>query len=141
MEQENNPIITSDNSETYLLEAVQLTKRFSLVLANDKVDFNVRRGEIHCLLGENGAGKTTLAECLYGFYKPEEGEIRFNGECCILNSPNDAIHLGIGMVHQHFVLVEPLSVIENIVMGTDHKGILLDLPATERKIKSLCELI
>jgi ABC-type uncharacterized transport system ATPase subunit len=139
LEQENNPI-TSDNAETYLLEAVQLTKRFSQVLANDKVDFNVRRGEIHCLLGENGAGKTTLAECLYGFYKPEEGEIRFNGECCILNSPNDAIHLGIGMVHQHFVLVEPLSVIENIVMGTDHKGILLNLPATEKKIKSLCEL-
>ena len=83
MEQENNPITTSDKAETYLLEAVQLTKRFSQVLANDKVDFNVRRGEIHCLLGENGAGKTTLAECLYGFYKPEEGEIRFNGECCI----------------------------------------------------------
>jgi ABC-type uncharacterized transport system ATPase subunit len=140
LEQENNPITTSDNAETYLLEAVQLTKRFSQVLANDKVDFNVRRGEIHCLLGENGAGKTTLAECLYGFYKPEEGEIRFNGECCNLNSPNDAIHLGIGMVHQHFVLVEPLSVIENIVMGTDHKGILLDLPATEKKLKSLCEL-
>jgi len=140
LEQENNPITTSDNAETYLLEAVQLTKRFSQVLANDKVDFNVRRGEIHCLLGENGAGKTTLAECLYGFYKPEEGEIRFNGECCNLNSPNDAIHLGIGMVHQHFVLVEPLSVIENIVMGTDHKGILLDLPATEKKLKSLCDL-
>jgi ABC-type uncharacterized transport system ATPase subunit len=140
LEQENNPITTSDNAETYLLEAVQLTKRFSQVLANDKVDFNVRRGEIHCLLGENGAGKTTLAECLYGFYKPEEGEIRFNGECCNLNSPNDAIHLGIGMVHQHFVLVEPLSVIENIVMGTDHKGLLLDLPATEKKLASLCEL-
>ncbi|PWB53957.1 MAG: ABC transporter ATP-binding protein [Anaerolineales bacterium] len=130
----------TDDTETYLLEAVQLTKRFSLVLADDKVDFNVRRGEIHCLLGENGAGKTTLAECLYGFYKPDEGEIRFNGECCNLNSPNDAIHLGIGMVHQHFVLVEPLSVIENIVMGTDHKGILLDLPATEKKLRSLCDL-
>jgi ABC-type uncharacterized transport system ATPase subunit len=140
LELENTPVTTSDTAETYLLEAVQLTKRFSQVLADDKVDFNVRKGEIHCLLGENGAGKTTLAECLYGFYKPEEGEIRFNGECCDLNSPNDAIHLGIGMVHQHFVLVEPLSVIENIVMGTDHKGILLDLPATEKKIKSLCEL-
>jgi general nucleoside transport system ATP-binding protein len=140
LDQENNPATASDQAETYLLEAVQLTKRFSQVLANDKVDFNVRKGEIHCLLGENGAGKTTLAECLYGFYKPDEGEIRFNGECCILNSPNDAIHLGIGMVHQHFVLVEPLSVIENIVMGTDHKGVLLDLPATEKKIKSLCEL-
>ncbi len=137
MEQNNNPERTREKEETYLLEAVQLTKRFPMVLANDKVDFNIRRGEIHCLLGENGAGKTTLAECLYGFYKPEEGEIRFNGECCILNSPNDAIHLGIGMVHQHFVLVEPLSVIENIVMGTDHKGILLDFAATEKKLAIL----
>ena len=111
-----------------------------MVLANDKVDFKIRRGEIHCLLGENGAGKTTLAECLYGFYKPEEGDIRFNGRCVTLSSPNDAIHLGIGMVHQHFVLVEPLSVIENIVMGTDHKGVLLDFSATEKKLQSLCEL-
>ncbi len=140
MEENKNPEARTGEQETYLLEAIQLTKRFPLVLANDKVDFNVRRGEIHCLLGENGAGKTTLAECLYGFYRPEEGEIYFNGECCHLSSPNDAIHLGIGMVHQHFVLVEPLSVIENIVMGTDHKGFLLDLPATEKKLECLCEL-
>jgi general nucleoside transport system ATP-binding protein len=140
LEQNNNPERAPEKEETYLLEAVQLTKRYPMVLANDRVDFNIRRGEIHCLLGENGAGKTTLAECLYGFYKPEEGEIRYNGECCNLNSPNDAIHLGIGMVHQHFVLVEPLSVIENIVMGTDHKGILLDFAATEKKLESLCEL-
>ena len=82
MEQNENPERTPEKEETYLLEAVQLTKRYPMVLANDRVDFNIRRGEIHCLLGENGAGKTTLAECLYGFYKPEEGEIRFNGECC-----------------------------------------------------------
>jgi general nucleoside transport system ATP-binding protein len=138
--QNNNPETNNDKQETYVLEAVQLTKRFPLVLANDKVDFNVRRGEIHCLLGENGAGKTTLAECLYGFYKPEEGEIRFNGNCCVLSSPNDAIRLGIGMVHQHFVLVEPLSVVENVVLGTDHKGVLLDLNSAEEKLKSLCEL-
>jgi simple sugar transport system ATP-binding protein len=140
LEQDNNPVSTSINTETYLLEAVQLTKRFPMVLANDNVDFNIRRGEIHCLLGENGAGKTTLAECLYGFYKPDEGDIRFNGRCVNLSSPNDAIHLGIGMVHQHFVLVEPLSVIENIVMGTDHKGVLLDLAATEKKLRALCDL-
>jgi ABC-type uncharacterized transport system ATPase subunit len=140
LETDQHPQAESEAQEAYLLETRQLTKRFPLVLANDRVDFNVRRGEIHCLLGENGAGKTTLAECLYGFYKPDEGEIFFNGECCNLSSPNDAIHLGIGMVHQHFVLVEPLSVIENIVMGTDHKGILLDLPATEKKLRSLCEL-
>ncbi len=140
MEQDNIPVSPGDQNEGYLLEAVQLTKRFPMVVANDKVDFNIRRGEIHCLLGENGAGKTTLAECLFGFYKPDEGQILFDGECCNLSSPNDAIHLGIGMVHQHFVLVEPLSVIENIVMGTDHKGLLLDLPATEKKLRSLCEL-
>lgn len=140
MEQDSNPVSTRENEETYLLEAVQLTKRFPMVLANDQVDFKIRRGEIHCLLGENGAGKTTLAECLYGFYKPDEGDIRFNGRCVNLTSPNDAIHLGIGMVHQHFVLVEPLSVIENIVMGTDHKGVLLDLSSTEKKLRSLCEL-
>jgi general nucleoside transport system ATP-binding protein len=140
LEQDNIPVSPGDQNEGYLLEAVQLTKRFPMVVANDKVDFNIRRGEIHCLLGENGAGKTTLAECLFGFYKPDEGQILFDGECCNLSSPNDAIHLGIGMVHQHFVLVEPLSVIENIVMGTDHKGLLLDLPATEKKLRSLCEL-
>lgn len=140
MAQNNNPENKKNQQETFVIETFQLTKRFPLVLANDKVDINVRRGEIHCLLGENGAGKTTLAECLYGFYKPEEGEIHFNGECCNLSSPNDAIHLGIGMVHQHFVLVEPLSVIENIVMGTDHKGFLLDFAATEKKLESLCEL-
>jgi len=138
--QNDFPEASSDKPESYLIEAVQLTKRFPLVLANDKVDFNIRRGEIHCLLGENGAGKTTLAECLYGFYKPEEGEIRFNGKCVTLSSPNDAIRLGIGMVHQHFVLVEPLSVIENVVLGTDHKGILMDLHSAEEKLKSLCEL-
>jgi simple sugar transport system ATP-binding protein len=137
---DNNPAGMNEVEESYLLETLQLTKRFPLVLANDKINFNVRKGEIHCLLGENGAGKTTLAECLYGFYKPEEGEILFNGECCNLSSPNDAIHLGIGMVHQHFVLVEPLSVIENIIMGTDHKGILLDFSTTENKLNSLCEL-
>lgn len=139
--EDNNPETTQNNNEiTYLLEAVQLTKRFPMVLANDKVDFNIRQGEIHCLLGENGAGKTTLAECLYGFYKPEEGDIRFNGRCVTLSSPNDAIHLGIGMVHQHFVLVEPLSVIENIVMGTDHKGVLLDFGETGKRLQALCDL-
>jgi general nucleoside transport system ATP-binding protein len=135
-----DPVLSLDEQEPYLIEAFQLTKRFPLVVANDKVNFQVRRGEIHCLLGENGAGKTTLAECLYGFYKPEEGDIRFNGMCVALSSPNDAIRLGIGMVHQHFVLVEPLSVIENIVLGTEQKGLLLDFNAAEEKLRSLCEL-
>jgi ABC-type uncharacterized transport system ATPase subunit len=136
----NHPEKSDGEQETYLVEAFELTKRFPLVLANDKVNLQVRKGEIHCLLGENGAGKTTLAECLYGFYKPEEGDIRFNGKCVNLSSPSDAIRLGIGMVHQHFVLVEPLSVIENVMLGTEHEGILLDFNAAEKKLKALCEL-
>ncbi len=140
MEGNNYPENSDGAPESYLLETFQLTKRFPLVLANDKVDFNIRLGEIHCLLGENGAGKTTLAECLYGFYKPEEGVIRFDGKNVALSSPNDAIRLGIGMVHQHFVLVEPLSVIENVILGTEQKGVLLDLVSAEKKLKSLCEL-
>ena len=136
----NNPKPNANQQHNFLLEVIQLTKRFPGVLANDRVDFNIRRGEIHCLLGENGAGKTTLAECLYGFYKPDEGDIRFDGKSVSLSSPNDAIRLGIGMVHQHFVLVEPLSVVENVMLGTDQKGILLDLSSAEKKIKSLCEL-
>ena len=137
---DNSPEISNDEPETFLLETFQLTKRFPLVLANDKVNLQVKRGEIHCLLGENGAGKTTLAECLYGFYKPEEGDIRINGKCVSLSSPNDAIHLGIGMVHQHFVLVEPLSVIENVMLGIHKDEFLLDFNAAEKKLQTLCDL-
>lgn len=140
MAQDQNPENSNDEPETFLLETFQLTKRFPLVLANDKVNLQVRRGEIHCLLGENGAGKSTLAECLYGFYKPEEGDIRIDGKCVSLSSPNDAIRLGIGMVHQHFVLVEPLSVIENVILGIHKDEFLLDLNAAEKKLLSLCDL-
>jgi simple sugar transport system ATP-binding protein len=116
-----------------------LTKRFPQVLACDSISFDVRKGEIHCLLGENGAGKTTLAECLYGTYKPDFGEIFVKGSQVTLSSPSDAIQHGIGMVHQHFVLVPPLSVIENIVVGTQTKGILLNLDTVEKHLQSLCE--
>lgn len=122
-----------------LLETINLTKRFPLVLANDSVNFDIRRGEIHCLLGENGAGKTTLAECIYGYYQPDGGEIRLKGQPVRLSSPNDAIEIGIGMVHQHFMLVEPHSVLENIILGTNGKGILLDYKGAEKKIKQLCD--
>jgi simple sugar transport system ATP-binding protein len=101
-----------------LLRVEQLTKRFPQVVANEGVSLEIyNKGEIHCLLGENGAGKSTLAECLYGFYKPDSGHIYFKGKPVRLSSPVDAIHLGIGMVHQHFVLVPPLTVIENVVVG------------------------
>ena len=122
-----------------LLRTQALTKIFHQVVAIDSVSFNVRPGEIHCLLGENGAGKSTLAECIYGFYKPEQGQIFVQGQPVEMSSPAEAIGHGIGMVHQHFVLVPTLSVLENIVVGTDASGILLDLGKAEKEVKRLCQ--
>jgi simple sugar transport system ATP-binding protein len=115
------------------------SKHFPQVVANDDISFNIRHGEVHCLLGENGAGKTTLAECLYGFYKPTSGTIYLDGKALSLNSPKDAIDAGIGMVHQHFVLAEPMTVVENIIVGTEIKGISLNLDRAAEKIKNLCQ--
>ena len=122
-----------------LLRTQALTKNFHRVVAIDSVSFDVRPGEIHCLLGENGAGKSTLAECIYGFYKPEQGEIFVEGHPVQMSSPAEAIGRGIGMVHQHFVLVPTLSVLENIVVGTNTSGMLLDLGKAEKEVKRLCE--
>jgi simple sugar transport system ATP-binding protein len=104
---------------TNVLQAIGITKRFPGVLANDHVDFDLKQGEIHGLLGENGAGKTTLMNILYGLYKQDEGEIRINGRATHIVSPHDAIDQGIGMVHQHFMLVPPLTVTENIILGQE----------------------
>ncbi len=104
-------------SEANILEIEQLTKRFGDVVANDEITFSVQRGEIHGLLGENGAGKSTLMNILYGLYTPTGGTIRFNGVPQTFDSPKDAIDAGIGMVHQHFMLVPRMSVLENIVLG------------------------
>ena len=104
-----------------ILVAEEVTKVFPGVVANDCVSVEIRRAEIHCLLGENGAGKTTLADILYGVYRPDEGTVLLNGEPLDLHSPRDAIEAGIGMVHQHFELVPPMSVIENVVIGTPAK--------------------
>ena len=101
-----------------ILAVDRVTKRFPGVIANDAVTVDIRRGEIHCVLGENGAGKTTLADVLYGIYRPDEGTVTFNGEPLELQTPGDAIAAGIGMVHQHFELVPPMSVVENVVIGT-----------------------
>ena len=121
-----------------LLRVESLTKRFPQVLANDSVSFDVRRAEVHCLLGENGAGKSTLAECLYGFYRPDSGQIFFKGQPVTISSPVDAKQLGIGMVHQHFALVRPLTVVENVVVGTADAHPLLDLAGPEKKLSELC---
>jgi ABC-type uncharacterized transport system ATPase subunit len=103
----------------YALQATDITKRFPGVLANDHVNFTLEKGEIHALLGENGAGKSTLMNILYGLYQPDEGEIRINDQAKRIDAPHDAIALGIGMVHQHFMLVPPLTVTENIMLGQE----------------------
>src|SRR6184192_173536 len=99
----------------------RITKRFPGVLANDGIDFEVLRGEIHALLGENGAGKSTLSNILTGLYRPDEGEVSVYGQRVAFASPRDALDAGICMVHQHFLLVPPFTVAENVILG-DHRG-------------------
>src|SRR5436189_4166881 len=94
-----------------------ITKRFPGVLANDQVDFEALVGEVHALLGENGAGKSTLSNILTGLYRADEGELELYGQPADFQSPRDALDAGIGMVHQHFRLVEPFTVAENVVLG------------------------
>lgn len=131
--------ITKGKMPTVILRTEDLTKRFPQVVANDSISIDIRGGEIHCLLGENGAGKTTLAECLYGFYKPEGGKLFIEEKEVFINSPQDAIQLRIGMVHQHFILVPTLSVTENIIVGTQSAGFFLELSKAENNIKTLCK--
>jgi general nucleoside transport system ATP-binding protein len=112
-----NPV--QDNEMTLALQAKGITKQFPGVLANDHVDFTLEAGEIHALLGENGAGKTTLMNVLYGLYQPDEGAIFIQNQAVKILSPHDAIAKGVGMVHQHFMLVPPLTVTENIMLGEE----------------------
>src|SRR5437870_2120584 len=118
-----------------------ITKSFPGILANDRVDFDVYPGEVHALLGENGAGKSTLMSVLYGLYKPSEGEIIVDGEPVEIDSPAKAIELGIGMVHQHFMLVPVMTVAENFVLGNEptQTGGLLDLKAARDRVKELSD--
>jgi simple sugar transport system ATP-binding protein len=116
-----------------------ITIRFGEVVANNDVNFELRKGEIHALLGENGAGKTTLMSILYGLYQPQEGEIIVKGRKTSIKSPNDAMELGIAMVHQHFLLTLPHSVTENIIVGLKSNGIFLDVGRAEKKILQLSE--
>jgi ABC-type uncharacterized transport system ATPase subunit len=122
-----------------VLEARGITKRFPGVVANDRIDFAIKAGEIHAILGENGAGKTTLMNILFGLLQPDEGEIYIGGERVRFRSPLDAIDLGIGMVHQHRKLVSAHTVIENIILGHPRAGRILNLKRAEEELKELCE--
>jgi ABC-type uncharacterized transport system ATPase subunit len=127
-------------AEAAFLELKGITKRFPGVVANDRVDFDLRRGEVHALLGENGAGKSTLMNTLYGLYHPDEGEIRLNGKPVRIGSPSDAIELGIGMVHQHFMLIPVMTVAENIVLAVEPRnGPFLDLAGAEERVRDLSQ--
>lgn len=128
---------------TIVLEAKGITKRFPGVLANDHVDFDLCHGEIHALLGENGAGKSTLMNILYGLYKPEAGEVLVNGNLLDLHSTKDAIKHGIGMVHQHFMLVPVFTVTENIMLGAEtfHRAQESDSPLTRLDQREVAQKI
>ena len=122
-----------------VLEAKGITKRFPGVVANDQIDFEIKAGEIHAILGENGAGKTTLMKILFGEYQPDEGAIYIAGKAVNFRSCLDAIDLGIGMVHQHRKLVPAHSVIENIILGHPRAGKILNISRAEAEINELCD--
>ena len=126
-------------SESPLVLMKDIVKRFPGVLANDHVTFELRRGEVHALLGENGAGKTTLMNILYGLYKPDSGEIYVKGRKANIRSPRDAIRLGIGMVHQHFRLIPTHTVTENIILGLKEAGFVINYKKMNEEIKRLAE--
>jgi general nucleoside transport system ATP-binding protein len=125
--------------EAPVLELRGITKQFPGVLANDHIDFDLRDGEVHALLGENGAGKSTLMSILYGLYTADSGEIFLEGKPVTISSPKHAIELGIGMVHQHFMLIPVMTVTENIVLASEprHAGVLLDYDAAAERVSEL----
>jgi simple sugar transport system ATP-binding protein len=131
------------NDNNVVLDAKGITKRFPGVLANDHVDFDLRHGEIHALLGENGAGKSTLMNVLYGLYHPDEGEVIVGGNKMQLNSSRDAIKHGIGMVHQHFMLIPVFTVTENIMLGaeTDHRAAPNEAPLAKLDRKEVAQKV
>ena len=122
-----------------VLELRGITKRFPGIVANDSISFDLKRGEVHALLGENGAGKSTLMNVVYGLYKPDEGQIFIKGEEVNLHSSSDAIEKGIGMVHQHFMLIPVMTVAENIVLGNEpnQAGVFLDHRTADRRVREL----
>jgi simple sugar transport system ATP-binding protein len=127
-------------TDELVLEMRGIRKEFPGVLANDDVGLEIRRGEVHALLGENGAGKSTLMNILYGLYKPDAGEILLSGRPVVFGSARDAIEAGLGMVHQHFMLIPVMTVAENIVLGTEPRsGLLLDERGAEERVRELSQ--
>ena len=118
-----------ENAPQYVIEMLHITKEFPGIRANDDITLQLRKGEIHALLGENGAGKSTLMSILFGMYQPDAGEIRKDGKPVTIQNPNDATALGIGMVHQHFKLIEVFTVLDNIILGGGHQA---GVPEKER---------
>ena len=133
-------VSAKDSAQNYTIEMLNITKRFPGIIANDNITLQLRKGEIHALLGENGAGKSTLMSVLFGLYQPEEGVIKKDGKVVKINDPNDANALGIGMVHQHFKLVEVFSVLDNIIMGVEpNKFGFLQKAEAKKKVIALSE--
>ncbi|MEJ2757354.1 MAG: ABC transporter ATP-binding protein [Anaerolineales bacterium] len=136
-----NEFLPTGQRKISTLEMMEITKRFPGVIANNKVNFDVHAGEVHALLGENGAGKSTLMKIMYGLYQQEEGQIRLDGEQVQITSPVDSIRLGIGMIHQHFMQVESLTVAENVALGLPStRGPLTDLDKVSARIIELAEI-
>lgn len=132
-------MMTRDAPPAVRLEGI--TKRFGDVVANDTVDFTLEKGSIHALIGENGSGKTTLMSVLYGLYDQNEGEIYVDGQEREFDSPRDAMDAGIGMIHQHFQLVKPMTVLQNIVLGhelTENRFGQIDGAAARDEIEAIC---
>ena len=132
--------IRSVDLDAKVIEMKNIVKKFGDFVANDNINLTVHKGEIHAILGENGAGKSTLMNVLYGLYRPTSGEIYVNGKKEEIDGPGKAIECGIGMVHQHFMLVQPFTVTENIVLGMEPmKGITLDMAKAREDIKKISE--
>ena len=138
----SNRITHHPSPDTLVPPAVamrDISKRFGPVVANDHVDFEASWGEVHALIGENGAGKSTLMSILAGLYRPDSGQVEIDGVPVRLRSPRDAIAQGVGMVYQHFMLVEPFTVAENVVLGEQRTDVDLQTSRVERELASLSE--
>jgi len=132
---------------TAFIEAKAITKEFGSLRANDSVNLEIKEGEIHGIVGENGAGKSTLMKVLYGMYQPDEGELLIRGKKVELAGPHEALELGIGMVHQHFMLIDRMSVLENLILGSepcskgwiDYKKAAESLESLKKEVQAVLE--